>query len=120
MIKIKHTRFFLGPGRYTHPISITLLGKNAAGPRPAQALATSNVNSFWDTPATTLHRTSQPMPSTNIIFPPYISDSRPKGSRKQDTTNENAEAGQVDDVGGISNALTTEGTSRLNPETKYS
>jgi hypothetical protein len=55
-----------------------------------------------------------------MIFPPYISDSLPKGSRKHDITSEKADAGQVAEVAGISKASTTEGTRRLNPETKYS
>jgi hypothetical protein len=49
-----------------------------------------------------------------------MSDSLPMGRRKQATTSENADAGHVDESGGISNASTTVGTSTLNPETKYS
>jgi hypothetical protein len=49
-----------------------------------------------------------------------MSDSLPIGRRKQATTSENADAGHVDESGGISNASITVGTSTLNPETKYS
>jgi hypothetical protein len=71
-------------------------------------------------PATTLQTTSQQTPSTNMIFPPYMSASLPKGRRKQDITNENADAGHVDDDAGMASAVRTDGTRRLKPETKYS
>ena len=97
-----------------------LLGRKAAGPRPAKALARSSVISFFATPATTLQTTSQPAPNTNMIFPPYMSASLPKGRRKQDTTKEKADAGHVDEDAGMDRPERTEGTRTLNPETKYS
>ena len=114
------TRFFLGPGRYTLPRSLMLLGKKAAGPSPAKALAKSSMSSDCERPATTLHTTSQQTPRINMIFPPYISDSLPKGRRKQDTTRENTDAGHVDDDSGIPSAPVTDGTRTLKPEKKYS
>lgn len=97
-----------------------LLGRNAAGPRPEIARAKSRRSAVLAVPAMMLQITSQPMPMMKRSLPPYISENRPMGRRKQEITREKAEAGQVCAERGMSSAETTDGTSTLKPETKYS
>src|SRR4051812_15985322 len=56
------TRFFLGPGLYTPPKSITPVGRYAAAPRPCSALQKSSISGLIEKPAIRDQTVSQARP----------------------------------------------------------
>lgn len=67
-----------------------------------------------------VHTRSQMNPLTKTIYPPYMSASRPAGSRKAPVTKEKTLAGHVSACFGMLRAGVKDGSKMLKPEIRYS